>query len=287
MRNKIGLNVLRLVAVIALVGACGGVGIAEETEEWIADDIFKITSEYGSTIWILDDGTSTMRGLFLPLLETVNRDGFQEVAQALVDDYLGEAYQFGNSDYKINWIQVVAEYGDEMLLLDQKFGENTILLSIPSLLVEGYNGISIEQQPEGWIADSVLISRSDYTSYVYFFDRDTATVRELQFFFDDADSVDTFKVEAQSSIDFSFGDDWFTNYTIDLVQIAAEYDDEILVLSQKRGDDAVFLPIPSLLEVEYNKTGSEEKIEQITDNNRTVKPWEVMECLKNYFPNFC
>jgi len=248
MSRKIGLKVLYgLIAVIALVGACGGISAEEITGEWIADNVYKNTNDYIDTYWIYDDKASTVREF---VIRHASNDGqsvssIEELAQVTIDMVFGEVLD----GYKVNWVQYATAHGNEILFFSKKSGEKQVDLSVHCLLIGACDGISTEE----WAANNVFTHTHDSEqgsipySHTTIHDDDTATVRDLILPFY-VKNVDEFERDIQAMSDNNLGDTTDSGYKNNWIQSSVEFDGEILLFSQKLGENSIFISVPSLVD---------------------------------------
>ena len=246
MRRKNGLNILYgFITIIALVTACGGIGTAAEGGVWIEDNIYKITRSSGAVdgvrdgviYQIYDDATSTLHVFETWSTKGLNMASLEESAQIMIDETFGEVHD----GYKTNWLQLAIAYKNEILLFSKKAGEKEIYVPVHCLLIGACDEVSTNKWEE---SNVFVVSQDDTISLTGIYDDNSRTLHYL-IVLSDVTSVASFKARAQSIIDDNLGESSVDRYKINWIQVAAEFDDEILLLSQKVKEEPIFLSIPS------------------------------------------
>jgi len=248
MSRKSDLKILYgIIAVIALLAACGGIGIAAATAEWITDNVYRGgIANFEITYWIKDDNTLTARSfnvLYPNGLELFVGPFDEKEVEKYVQLELCSMLGHTSGGYKTNWVQLAVIHENEVLLTSKRTGEEQVDFSVHCLLLGACNGISTKE----WEVNNVYTDRGDTLSLTAIYDDKTHTRRELIQLLD-VESIDEFETFAQWLIDERLGEIDDAGYRFNWIQVAAEYEDELLLLSQKSGESAIYLSIPSLVD---------------------------------------
>ena len=229
------------ITIIALVTACGGIGTAAETGGWIADNIFKTTTQNGVMYGIYDNDASTVHVFQTWFADGWDVDTIEAFAQTTIDGMFGESLD----GYKATSVQLAVISGNEVFLFSKKAGTKQIDLSVHCLLIGACNEMSTKE----WEAKNVFTHTHDSDqgtpySHTMILDSGTSASRDLirPFY---VRSVDDFKKGVQSMSDGNMGNINDGGYKTIWIQASAEYEGEILLFSQKMGESEIFLSIPS------------------------------------------
>jgi len=284
MNKKMTLNILYgLIAAITLLGTCGGIGVAAGTEEWITDNVYKISEGDLITYQIHDEKASAMRVFSVGTDDGRSVASIENVAQTTIDDIFGKTLD----GYRVNWVQFAHQNGNEILLFSKKAREKQVDVSVHCLLIGACDGISAEE----WAANNVLRSTGGSLSVTLIYDDSTNTERNLIWILNVANE-NQFKEGAQLLIDGELGKTSNEGYHINWVQVAGEYGGEILVLSQKDGGDALFTSIPSFVDLSIKvdlpqSQPSAQPSADPTSSPRNVKRSVLVTCANAQDPRIC
>jgi hypothetical protein len=222
------------------------------------------------------------------LYDANNVNEFKTRAQREIDNLLGEIDDLmvgGVWNREIDWVQVAAPYGTDILLLSQKLGEKPVFLSVHCLVIGACKGISTAE----WEENNAFPSPGDVLTYTRIYDDKFRTEQDFE------RGLDAGNIRDVIWINEKVGYDAFLAYGQNLeelstglkpgafqIQVAAEYGrqetgSEILLFSQTSGEKGIFLSFPSIPSVfDHSKVVTSPKAKPVSFLQPTSAPQPII-----------